>query len=77
MQSLELALPCPFCGDQPAKVKYSGDERNGYADTTVYCCRGCGARVFTVGIPGKKTAYADNSTVDERALAKWNKRAPA
>lgn len=67
-------LPCPFCGCTPKKAHYHGDERNGYMDRTVYCCTGCGARVFAQGTFNNESSYADNSTVGERALAKWNTR---
>ena len=67
-------LRCPFCGSAPKKVKTSLGERFWYADEVMYVCTGCrcsrGARGDTSN-PG----YADNSTVERRALEAWNTRA--
>lgn len=66
-------LPCPFCGSSPRKCNEWGDERNGYADTVVYQCTGCGVQIGATG-DTSKPGYADNSKIEEQALAKWNRR---
>ena len=68
-------LPCPFCGREPVKIRTGMNENYGYAAKVVYCCEGCGASKGAIG-DYSKGGYADNSTVEERALAKWNERAP-
>ena len=67
-------LRCPFCGCEPKATRTSGDERDGYALRISYVCAGCGCSRGAVGESGKGW-YADNSTVDLRALAAWNTRA--
>lgn len=66
-------LPCPFCGQKPVKQRKPTDERDGYADHVFYVCQGCGCSMGASGISGKG-GYADNSTVEKRALDKWNTR---
>ena len=65
--------PCPFCGGEAVKRQKSGDERDGYSKHVYYECKEClvwrGARGESDGY-----GYADNSTVDERALKRWNER---
>jgi hypothetical protein len=67
-------LPCPFCGTQPKPPRTETlDERFGYADQVTIQCPSClcarGARGDT-----SKPGYADNSTVEQRAIAAWNRR---
>ena len=72
---VQIPKPCPFCGGTP-EVRYEiGDERNGYSHEVTYRCRGCGCSTVTKGIQGRRSNYADNSTVEARALAAWNRRA--
>lgn len=72
----ELVRRCPFCGGLAKRHYEYGDERTGYADRVFYRCEDCsvqrGARGDT-----SKGGYADNSTVEERALAAWNQRSNA
>jgi phage/plasmid primase-like uncharacterized protein len=65
--------PCPFCGKPGVKHRRSGDERDGYADKVTYQCSGCGCGLSAEG-DKSKGGYADNSKVDEKALALWNTR---
>lgn len=64
---------CPFCGGKPLRKLVNLGEVYSYADKVVYTCGGC--RV-TRGAMGNtdKGGYADNSTVEERALKAWNMR---
>ena len=67
---------CPFCGGKAQRHMRSGDERNGYADSVYYRCEDCFVQRGASGItdhPG----YADNSNLEERALAAWNQRTDA
>lgn len=66
--------PCPFCGGDAGCNRRSGDERDGYADLVTIFCTGCGVRVAASG-DTSKGGYADNSTVYERAIGAWNRRA--
>lgn len=75
MNTFELK-PCPFCGGTPVKRRSSGDERDGYADRVSYACPSCGCSQGAIG-DTSKGGYADNSKVEEAALAKWNTRTPA
>lgn len=70
MQFLEN---CPFCGERPTVHRISGDERDGYADKVVIKCESCGCSQFTSG-DTSKGGYADNSKVEAKAAAKWNRR---
>lgn len=71
----EELKPCPFCGAGARKEFANGDERDGYANRMTFSCSGCGARVTAVG-DMSKGGYADNSTVEARAIAAWNRRTP-
>ena len=73
MTDTEL-LPCPFCGGKPSVRRASGDERDGYAAHVSYVCSGCGCAKGACGDSGKG-GYADNSTVEARAVESWNTRA--
>ncbi|NML34886.1 Lar family restriction alleviation protein [Paraburkholderia antibiotica] len=66
---------CPFCGGHANLYKEGLDERFAYADRITYRCSGCGASVSAMGII-PHGGYADNSTVEKRALDAWNRRAP-
>ncbi|QZA71301.1 Lar-like restriction alleviation protein [Pseudomonas phage AH02] len=68
-------LPCPFCGNQPKRFTYSGDERNSYADQVVYECV-CGCKQGAMGDRSKR-GYADNSKVEPQAIEAWNTRYPS
>ena len=70
----QTLLSCPFCGAHPTKTKESLDERYAYADVVIYECPQCACRRSAVG-DTSKPGYADNSTVEMRALAAWNRRA--
>lgn len=74
-QANEL-LPCPFCGGAPLKGRRGLDERLAYADEVKISCNRCGVSITAIG-DTSKPGYADNSTVEERAIAAWNRRAPA
>ena len=76
MSSKIELLPCPFCGGAPTKRSSSGDERDGYADRVSYVCSGCGCAKGACG-DSAKGGYADNSKVEESALAAWNTRIDA
>ena len=65
--------PCPFCGGNAKKLRTSGDERDGYADRVHYVCTVCACSRGAVG-DSSKGGYADNSKVEELALAAWNTR---
>jgi len=65
---------CPFCGGPAKKEKQHLDERFSYADQVCYGCAACGFRLCVIG-NHSKGGYADNSKVEEQALARWNTRA--
>lgn len=67
-------LPCPFCGRKAKKKLRRGGDHNGYADTVFYECDVCFVRRGATG-DSSKPGYADNSTIEHRALEKWNQRA--
>lgn len=66
------ALPCPFCGGKASRRSENLGDRFAYAYEVTYACRSCGASLSVRGYTDKP-GYADNSTVEERALAAWNK----
>jgi hypothetical protein len=66
-------LPCPFCGGVPRKTTKSLDERFGYADEVTIRCGSCSCAKSAVG-DTSKSGYADNSTVEKRAVEAWNTR---
>jgi Lar family restriction alleviation protein len=66
--------PCPFCGSSPKREKETLDERFAYADRVTFRCTGCGVSISAVG-DTSKPGYADNRTVEARALEAWNRRA--
>lgn len=68
-----LIKPCPFCGAQPLKQRTGLSEVHAYADKVVYTCPKCGCSRGAVG-DTSKGGYADNSTVEARALEQWNMR---
>lgn len=65
--------PCPFCGGSAKRFRISGDERNGYAATVFYRCELCFVSRGATG-DTSKSGYANNSNVEEEALASWNQR---
>ena len=69
-------LPCPFCGGKAQQIKKRLDERFAYAEEVSCGCVACGYSLSAVG-DTSKPGYADNSTVEARAVAKWNRRAAA
>lgn len=76
MQPKNELKGCPFCGGTPKMVKDSGDERNAYADRVSFVCQSCGCSRGACGDTSKR-GYADNSTVEQRALSAWNTRVAA
>ena len=68
-------MPCPFCGGKAKKHFNSGDERNAYAHTVFYRCETCFVQRGATGDTSKR-GYADNSTVEQRAIKAWNQRVP-
>mgnify|MGYP001257856704 CR=1 FL=1 len=68
------AGPCPFCGGRAKRLFESLGDRCAYAHEVTYRCTSCGASVSACG-DSSKGGYADNSTVEQRALGAWNKRA--
>lgn len=72
MSKQELKL-CPFCGIAPLKKSETLDERYAYARLVKYECPKCNCSQRAMG-DTSKGGYADNSTVDERALAAWQQR---
>lgn len=74
MESKNELKECPFCGGIPKMIKASGDERDGYADRISFVCQSCGCSRGACG-DTSKAGYADNSTVERRALSAWNTRA--
>lgn len=67
------ALPCPFCGGKAGRRSENLGDRFAYAYEVTYACRSCGASLSARGYTDKP-GHADNSTVEERALAAWNRR---
>ncbi|MBF8177845.1 Lar family restriction alleviation protein [Herminiimonas contaminans] len=65
--------PCPFCAGNPKHIRNSLDERYGYAVSVTYECQSCGVAKSAIG-DTTKPGYADNSTVEQRAMAAWNTR---
>lgn len=65
--------PCPFCGGNAKRHQGSCSEIDGYAEHVFYKCESCGVVKGADGL-SKGYGYADNSTVEERALAAWNER---
>lgn len=65
--------PCPFCGGQAKSRRETLDERYAYADVVEVQCNACDASVSATG-DTSKPGYADNSTTEKRAIAKWNSR---
>jgi Lar family restriction alleviation protein len=73
--ALNKALkPCPFCGGSPERVSRDGDERNCYARTVKYRCTSCNASSGEACGDASKGGYADNRTVERRAVEAWNRR---
>lgn len=68
-------LPCPWCGGSPKRVFKHLSEVYAYADSVRYECRDCLSSRGAVG-DTSKPGYADNSTVEERAIVAWNTRTP-
>lgn len=66
--------PCPFCGGSPERVYRHGDERYAYADTVKYRCTSCNASSGEACGDTSKGGYADNRTVERRAVEAWNRR---
>lgn len=69
-----MLLPCPFCGGKAALGKTTLDERFGYAQEVAAYCTFCATSKKAVG-DTSKAGYADNSTVEARAITAWNRRA--
>lgn len=69
--------PCPFCSGKATLSKIDGDERNGYATSASCVCGSCNARSRWESGDTSKPGYADNSTVEARAVAAWDARALA
>jgi len=65
--------PCPFCGTKPEKKKKGLGDQYGYADQVTYLCPKCGCSQSARGITSGY-GYADNSTVEKRALTAWQTR---
>lgn len=65
--------PCPFCGGSPVRESVTLDERFAYAEQITYRCAGCGCARSAKG-DTSKGGYADNSTVEKRAIKAWNQR---
>lgn len=63
-------LSC-LCGGQPKRVAVNLDERFAYAQEVTYQCRECHHRV-TVRGDTSKPGYADNTGIEDRAIAAWN-----
>lgn len=73
MEIEKQALPCPFCGGRAKRLFESLGDRYSYAHEVTYRCMSCGASRSACG-DTSKNGYADNSTVEQRALAAWNGR---
>lgn len=73
----EELKPCPLCRGRANKTRTSLGERCGYADKVKIQCVICGCSIEAVGEDSKNGSYADNSTVEKRAIAAWNTRANA
>jgi len=69
----EELKPCPFCDGAAKRSVENLDERFGYAKRVTYSCTVCGLRLSTMG-DTSKPGYADNSTMEQRALEAWNRR---
>lgn len=70
----EIALlPCPFCGGKAKKSLSMLSEVFAYANEMVIQCKSCGCSRSARGDSGKG-GYADNSTVEKRAIEAWNAR---
>lgn len=72
----EVVRRCPFCGGEAKRRQGACSEIDGYAEHVFYRCQSCGVERGAGGIT-RGYGYADNSTVEERALAAWNQRAEA
>lgn len=75
MPPLPEPLPCPFCGGKAQRFKAGLDERFSYADEVKYSCNSCSYGLAARG-DTSKPGYANNSTVEARALERWNRRTP-
>lgn len=64
---------CPFCGSEPKIIREDLDERFSYAKKVTYKCPSCLCERSAIGVIGK-SGYADNSTVEKRALDSWQTR---
>lgn len=71
----DTVKPCPFCGAQPIKERVGLSEVYAYADKVTFRCQECGCARGAIG-DHSKGGYADNSTVEDRALEAWNTREP-
>lgn len=67
-------LPCPFCGARAKIGRETLDERFAYADKVTVFCIKCSTSKSALG-DTSKPGYADNSTVEARAVEQWNSRA--
>jgi len=67
-------LPCPFCGATPTIEREALDERFAYANVVTIRCA-CGCSISAHG-DASKPGYADNSTTEQRAIERWNRRNP-
>ena len=65
--------PCPFCGGEPEKLRRNLGDHYAYAEEVTYRCTSCGCEMTTMGTVARGE-YADNSTVDQRAITAWNRR---
>lgn len=74
MSNVEL-LPCPFCGGEASKESKGLGDAYAYASEVSYTCKSCGCSRAATG-DTSKGGYADNSTVEKRALKAWNTRTP-
>ena len=64
---------CPFCGGKAERHEGQCTEIDAYAQHVFYRCANCGVERGASG-DSSKPGYADNSTVEVRALAAWNQR---
>lgn len=65
--------PCPFCGGKPYMSRRGLSEVHAYADEVKIQCGTCSVYRSAMG-DTSKPGYADNSTVEARAIEKWNHR---
>ena len=65
--------PCPFCGGKPHMSRRGLSEVHAYADEVKIQCGTCSVYRSAMG-DTSKPGYADNSTVEARAIEKWNTR---